>query len=163
MLMSLPANPVPAELYQFMANTPGPKWLPWYVWGAGTYATKYGYDTTKFIGYLGTISVPLIGENVEVRSLRVQGAIEGQNGSTEGAMVLVSLYENTGNLSSPLAQVFVDRRTVPTSSLGSVYIDITQSTGGFVASASQNELAIEIVGEGQGIATISGLVLDFCC
>lgn len=160
MLMSLPANPVPAELYRFMAGTPGLKWLPWYVWGAGTYATKYGYDTTKFIGYLGTISVPLLGENVTVKSFRVQGSVEGQIGATEGAMLLASLYENTGNLSSPLATIFVDRRNVPNSSIGSVYVDMTQSVA-FVASASQHELAIELIGEGQGIATITGLVIDF--
>jgi len=158
--MSLPANPVPAELYHFVAGTPGKKWLPWYVWGAGTYATKYGYDTNAFIGYLGTISVPLLGEQVEVKSLRVQASVEGQSGATEGAMLLVNLYENTGDLSSPLASIFVDRRTVPSASLGSIDIDITQSAGGFIASASQHELAIEIIGEGQGLATVSGLVLD---
>jgi len=159
MLMSLPANPVPAELYHFIAGTPGAKWLPWYVWGAGTYATKYGYDTTKYIGYLGTVSVPVFGVRMEVRSLRVQASVEGA-GLTEGAMLFVSLYENTANLSTPLASIFVDRRTVPTTSLGSLYIDITQSVTGYVASAAKNELAIQIVGEGQGVATVSGLVLD---
>jgi hypothetical protein len=160
MLMSLPANPVPSELYHVIVGSPGLHWLPWYIWGAGTYATKYGYDTTKYIGYLGTISVPLIGDNVVVKSLRVQAAVSGKQGATEGAMIIVRLYENTGNLSSPLATVFVDYRTIPETSLGSVYVDITQSIS-FVASASSNELAIDLIGEGQGIATITGLAIDF--
>jgi hypothetical protein len=44
--------------------------------------------------------------------------------------------------------------------VSNVYVDITQSAGGFVASPSVNNLAIEILGEGQGIATIEGLFVD---
>ncbi len=152
MLLSLPANPVPAGLYRFMAGAAGPIWLPWYVWGGGVYATKYGYDTTRFVGYLGTVSVPLVGQKVAVNSLRLRAAVEGQTGVIEGALVIARLYEQSGNGSSPIASIVVDRRTVPNSSLGSQYVDITQGTGGFVASASQHELAIELIGEGQGIA-----------
>jgi hypothetical protein len=39
MLLSLPANPVPSELYQFFRGS-SPIWLPWYVWGGGVYATS---------------------------------------------------------------------------------------------------------------------------
>jgi len=159
MLLSLSANPVPAELYQFFRGSPT-IWLPWYVWGGGVYSTKYGYDTSKYIGYLGTISVPLAGTSVTVKSLRMTGAIEGSYGSTEGAMVIATLWQRTGNLSSPLAQIMVDRRAVPSASLGSIYVDITQSAGGFVASASAQSLAIELIGEGQGVATVTSLVVD---
>jgi hypothetical protein len=159
MRLSLPANPVPAELYQFFRGS-APIWLPWYVWGGGVFATKYDYDTTKYIGYLGTVSVPLSGKSVTIKSLRLTGAVNGSSGATQGAMVLANLYQRTGNVSSPIATIMVDRRTVPNASLGSIYIDITQSAGGFVASASANSLAIELVGEGQGIATIHGLVVE---
>jgi hypothetical protein len=158
MILSLPANPVPAELYQYFAGGSSPIWLPWYVWGGGVFATKYGYNTSKFIGYLGTVSVPLAGSSpVIVKKLRMTGAIEGKSGQTEGAMVLVNLYQRTNNISSPIATILVDRRTV---AVGNVYVDITQSAGGFVANPSVNSLAIEIVGEGQGIATIHGLFVE---
>jgi hypothetical protein len=157
MLLSLPANPVPAELYQFFRGGTSPIWLPWYVWGGGVYATKYDYDTSKYIGYLGTVSVPLAGScPVIIESLRMTAAIDGKTGTTEGAMVMARLYQRTGNLSSPIATIFVDRRTVAVSN---VFVDITQSAGGFAASPSVHSLAIEIVGEGQGIATVTGLFL----
>jgi len=159
MLLSLPANPVPSELYRYIRGGLGTTSLPWYIWGAGLFATKYDYDTTKYYGYLGTVSVPLAGSCI-VRSLRLIGAVEGSAGSTEGAMVLAVLYQRTANFGSPIASIMVDRRTIPNSSLGSVYIDITQSAGGFAASAAANQLAIEILGEGQGIATIYGFVLN---
>ena len=75
-------------------------------------------------------------------------------------MVMATLWKLDGNLSSSIATIMVDRRSVPNSSLGSIYIDITQSAGNFVASASDHHLAIEILGEGQGIATIKGFVID---
>lgn len=158
MILSLPANPVPAELYQYFAGGSSPIWLPWYVWGGGVFSTKYGYNTSKFIGYLGTVSVPLAGSGpVTVKNLRMTGAVNGKTGTTEGAMVMVNLYQRTGNLSSSIATIFVDRRTVTVSN---VYVDITQSAGGFVAKPSVNSLAIEIIGEGQGIATIHGLFVE---
>jgi len=150
MLVSLPANPVPSELYQFFRGVSSPIWLPWYVWGGRVFATKYDYDTTKYIGYVGTVSVPLAGTSVVVKSLRLIGAVNGSTSSTEGAMVMARLYQRTGNVSSPIATIIVDRRAVPNNSLGSVYVDITQSAGGFAASALANSLAIEIVGEGAG-------------
>ncbi|HEV3076774.1 MAG TPA: hypothetical protein VHB47_20300 [Thermoanaerobaculia bacterium] len=159
MLLSLPANPVPSELYQYFAGGTSPIWLPWYVWGGGVYATKYGYDTNKYFGYLGTISVPLAGTSVVVKSLRMTGAVTGKSGSTEGALVIASLYQRTANISSPIATILVDRRNV---SVTNPFVNITAtvSGGGFTASASANSLAIEILGEGQGIATIHGLVVD---
>jgi hypothetical protein len=158
MLLSLPANPVPAELYQFFRGGTSPIWLPWYVWGGGVYSTKYGYDTSKYIGYLGTVSVPLAGScPVIVKSLRLTGAVNGMSGSAEGAMVMARLYQRTGNLSSPIATIMVDRRAVVVSN---VYVDITQSAGGFAASPSVNSLAIELIGEGQAIATIHGLFVE---
>jgi hypothetical protein len=160
MLLSLPANPVPSELYQYFRGSPT-IWLPWYIWGGGVYATKYNYDTSKYIGYLGTVSVPLeagSGSTVKINSLRMIGAVWGKTGSTEGAMVMVSLYQRTGNLSSPIATILIDRRAI---SLSNVYVDVTQSAGGFVASPSSNSLAIQILGEGQGIATLSGLFIDW--
>lgn len=159
MILSLPANPVPAELYQYFAGGSSPIWLPWYVWGGGVFATKYGYSTSKYIGYLGTVSVPLAGSSpLNVKNSRMTGAIQGKVGTTEGAMVLVNLYQRTSNFSSPIATIFVDRRTVAVSN---VYVDITQSAAGFTATPSVNSLAIEIVGEGQGIATIHGLFVEF--
>lgn len=159
MILSLPANPVPAELYQYFAEGSSPIWLPWYVWGGGVFSTKYGYNTSKYIGYLGTVSVPLAGSSpLIVKNLRMTGAIQGKVGTTEGAMVLVNLYQRTSNFSSPIATIFVDRRTVAVSN---VYVDITQSAAGFNATPSINSLAIEIVGEGQGVATIHGLFVEF--
>jgi hypothetical protein len=86
------------------------------------------------------------------------GAVDGKTGSAEGAMVMVSLYQRTGNLSSAIATILIDRRTI---SVSNVYVDVTQSAGGFVASPSANSLAIQILGEGQGIATIDGLFIDW--
>ncbi len=158
MILSLSANPVPAELYQFFQGGTSPIWLPWYVWGGGVYATKYGYNTSQYIGYLGTVSVPLAGScPVIVKSLRVMGSVEGKIGTTEGALLLVRLFQRTGNVSSPIATVMVDRRTV---TVGNVYINITQSAGNFAATPSVHSLAIEMVGEGQGLATVTGLFLD---
>ena len=160
MLISLAANPVPSELYQYFGGAPT-IWLPWYIWGGGVYATKYGYNTSKYIGYLGTVSVPLeagAGASLKIKSLRMTGAIEGKTGSTEGAMVVVRLYQRTGNLSSAIATILIDRRTV---SVSNIYVDVTQSAGGFVASPKVNSLAIELLGEGQGVATISGLFIDW--
>ena len=85
------------------------------------------------------------------------GAINGMSGSNEGAMVIARLYQRTGNLSSPIATIFIDRRTVTVSN---VYVDVTQSAGSFAASPSVHSLAIELIGEGQGIATVSGLFVD---
>jgi hypothetical protein len=158
MLLSLPANPVPSELYQFFRGGTSPIWLPWYVWGGGVFATKYDYNTNKYIGYLGTVSVPLLaGGPVVVNSLRMTGAVTGKSGTAEGALVIARLYQRTNNFSSPIANIVVDRRNVPVSN---VYVDITQSAGGFVASPSANSLAIELIGEGQGIATIHGLFVN---
>ena len=161
MLMSLPANPVPVGLYDFMRGTTGRVWLPWYIWGGGTYSTKYDYDTSQFHGYLGTVSVPLMGESVIIHSLQLQAAVNGMIGAKEGAMIRAILYKQTGNLASFVATIVVDRRTIPSSSIGSVYVDVVQSTGGFIASASDHELSIQLLGIGQGIATIKGLVIDF--
>lgn len=160
MLLSLPANPVPSELYQYFRGS-SPIWLPWYIWGGGLFATKYGYDTSKYIGYLGTVSVPLeagAGSTVKINSLRMAGAVDGKIGSTEGAMVMVSLFQRTANIGSSIATILIDRRTV---SVSNVYVDVTQSAGGFLASPSVNTLAIEILGEGQAIATIHGLFIDW--
>ena len=160
MLLSLPANPVPSELYQYFRGSPT-IWLPWYIWGGGVYATKYDYDTSKYIGYLGTVSVPLeagAGSSVKINSLRITGAVDGKTGLTEGAMVMVALYQRTSNISSPVATILIDRRAI---SVSNVYVDVTQSAGGFVASPSANSLAIQILGEGQGIATIDGLFIDW--
>lgn len=154
MLLSLPANPVPSELYQFIRGN-SPVWLPWYIWGGGVFATKYGYNPSQHIGYMGTVSVPLLaGGPVMVNSLRLTGAVNGKIGATEGAMVIARLYERTGNISSSIANIVVNRTNVVVSN---PYIDVTQSAGGFTASPSANSLAIEIIGLGQGIATIHGL------
>ena len=160
MLLSLPANHVPSELYQYVTGSPTTS-LPWYVWGGGVFSTKYGYDTSKYYGYLGTVSAPLeagAASSVKINSLRMTGAVDGKSGSTEGAMVMISLYQRTANFSSPIATIMVDRRTVTVSN---VFVDVTQSAGGFVASPSANSLAIQILGEGQGIATIHGLHIDW--
>lgn len=158
MLLSLPANPVPTDLYQLLTSS-GKHWLPWYIWGGGVYSTKYGYDTAKYIGYMGTVSVPFSGE-AEVRSLRVTGSVDGMSGGTEGAMIGARLYVRQGNVAWSLASILVDRRAVPSASLGSVYIDVTQSAGNFAISAKTHQLAIELFGEGQGIATITGFVVN---
>ena len=84
---SFPANPVPAELYQFLSGNTGSKWLPWYIWGGGVYSTKYGYDTTKFIGYLGTISVPIAGTPT-VTHFRLKGYASFKSGTQEGALIV---------------------------------------------------------------------------
>ena len=160
MILSLPANPVPSELYQFFRGGSSPIWLPWYIWGGGVYSTKYGYDTNKYIGYLGTVSVPLAGAGscpVIVKSLRMTAAVNGKSGTTEGALVIARLSQRTGNVSSSIANIVVDRRTVTVSN---VYVDITQSAGSFAATPSVHSLAIELIGEGQGIATIHGLFID---
>jgi hypothetical protein len=160
MLLSLPANPVPAELYQYFRGGTSPIWLPWYVWGGGVYATKYDYDTTKYIGYLGTISVPLVGAPncpVIVKSLRVTGCVEGKIGTTEGALFLARLWQRTANFATPLATIFMDRRNVTVSNC---FFDVTQSAGAFAATPSIHSLAIELIGEGQGLATVHGLFVD---
>jgi len=160
MLLSIPANPVPSELYQFFRNPTAKLWLPWYVWGGGVFATKYDYDESKYFGFLGTVSVPLeagSGAPVVINSLRMIGAVEGKIGSTEGAMVMVTLYQRTANVSAPIANILVDRRSV---GVGNVFVDITQSAGGFVATPGAHSLAIQILGEGQGIATVHGLVIN---
>jgi hypothetical protein len=160
MLLSLPANPVPSELYQYFRGAPK-IWLPWYIWAGGVFSTKYDYDTNKYIGYLGTVSVPLeagAGSAVKINSLRMRGTVNGKIGATGGAMVMVSLYQRTTNIANSIATILIDRRAI---TVGNVYVDVTQSAGGFVASPSVNNLAIEILGEGQGIATIDGLFIDW--
>lgn len=160
MLISLPANPVPAEMYEFVRGGSSRIWLPWHVWGGGVYATKYDYDTTKHIGYLGTVSVPFqaaAGGSVVINSLRVTASVSGKIGSTEGAMLMVGLHQRTGGFSRSIATVYLDRRT---ETVTNSYVDITQSAGGFVASPSVHSLAIELVGEGQGFATVDGLFVD---
>ena len=132
---------------QYFAEA-SPIWLPWY--REVGLRDQIRYSTSKYIGYLGTVSVPLAGSSpLNVKNSRMTGAIQGKVGTTEGAMVLVNLYQRTSNFSSPIATIFVDRRTVAVSN---VYVDITQSAAGFTATPSVNSLAIEIVGEGQGIA-----------
>lgn len=156
MLVSIPANPVPAELYHNLITGSGTTWLPWYIWGGGVYSTKYGYDTTKYVGYLGTLSVVFSGA-VTIKTLRMLGYVSFKSGTAEGAMVLGRLYQRTNNLSSPIASIMVDRRNV-TGTNG--YIDITVSAGNFAANSSVHSLAIELIGEGQGIATIYGFFID---
>jgi hypothetical protein len=148
MILSLPANPVPSELYQFINGGTSPIWLPWYVWGGGVYATKYPYNPSKFFGYLGTVSVPLAGAGacpVIIKSLRMTGH------NSAGSMVRGALFQRTGNLSAPIATVLV---TSPG------YFDITQSAGNFAATPSVHSLAIELFGDGQGIATITALFVE---
>jgi hypothetical protein len=160
MLLSLSANPVPSELYQFFRGGTSTIALPWYVWGGGVYATKYDFDTSKYFGYLGTVSVPLAGAAscpVIVKSLRVTGHVEGKQGTLEGAEIIVQLFQRTGNLSVPIATVWVDRRNVVVTN---TFINITQSALGFAATPSVHSLAIQMFGDGQGGATITGLFLD---
>jgi hypothetical protein len=159
MWMSLAANPVPAELYQFVRGGSSATWLPWYIWGGGVVATKYGYNTSNNIGYLGTVSVPLSGNApVIFKTLRMTGVVNGKQGANEGAMVLVRLWQRTANTASPIATILVDRRNVVVSN---VYVDVSVSAGNFAASPTVHSLAIEIIGEGQGIATIHGLFVEY--
>jgi len=152
---SFPANPVPAELYQFLSGYTGLKWLPWYIWGGGVFSTKYGYDTTKFFGYLGTISVPIIGTGA-VTSFRLKGYASFKSGTQEGALVIANLIQRTNNVASSIATIYLDRRNV-TGTNG--YFDLTVPAN-FTASSVNNHLAIELIGEGQGIATIYGAFVD---
>ena len=148
MLLSLPANPVPSELYQFIKGGTSPVWLPWYIWGGGVFATKYAYNTSKFFGYLGTVSVPLAGAGacpVIVKNFRMTGY------NNAGSMVRGSLLQRTNNVSGSIA-------TVQVTSTG--YFDITQSAGNFAATPSVHSLAIELLGNGQAIATIHGLYVE---
>ena len=148
MILSLPANPVPSELYQFIVGGTSPVWLPWYIWGGGVYSTKYAYNPSKFFGYLGTVSVPLAGAGacpVIIKSLRMVG----YNGA--GSLVRGSLFQRTGNVSAPIATVLVT---------GPGYFDITQSAGNFAATPSVHSLAIELLGDGQGSATITALFVE---
>jgi hypothetical protein len=146
MILSLPANPVPSELYAFVKGGTSPVWLPWYIWGGGVYSTKYNYNTSQFFGYLGTVSVPLAGScPVIVKNFRMTGH------NNTGSMVRGSLFQRTGNLSAPIATIVVT---------GSGYFDITQSAGNFAATPSVHSLAIELLGNGQGIATITGLFIE---
>lgn len=154
-LYSFPANPVPAELYYFLSGYTGTKWLPWYIWGGGVFATKYGYDTTKFIGYLGTLSVPFAGTTT-VTKFRLKGYASFKSGTQEGALVIANLTQRTNNGASTIASIYLDRRNV-TGTNG--YFDITVPCN-FAASSVNNSLAIELIGEGQGIATLYGAFVD---
>lgn len=148
MILSLPANPVPSELYQLITGSTSPVWLPWYVWGGGVYATKYNYNPSQFHGYLGTVSVPLAGAGacpVIIKNFRMTGY------NSAGSMVRGSLFQRTANFSAPIATVLVT---------GTGYFDITQSAGNFAATPSVHSLAIELLGNGQGIATIHGLFVE---
>jgi len=66
-------------------------------------------------------------------------------------MVRGALIQRTGTLSGPIATVLV---TTPG------YFDITQSAGNFAATPSVHSLAIELFGDGQGIATITALFVE---
>jgi len=146
MILSLPANPVPSELYAFVKGGTSPVWLPWYIWGGGVYSTKYSYNTSQFFGYLGTVSVPLAGScPVIIKNFRMTGH------NNTGSMVRGSLFQRTGNGSASIATVIVT---------GSGYFDITQSAGNFAATPSVHSLAIELLGNGQAIATITGLFVE---
>jgi hypothetical protein len=160
--MSLSGNPVPTDLYNFMSGTARRVYLPWALY-TGIFAVKHGYDTTRFAGYLGTISVPLMGENVTINSLRLQGYVDGQKGSTEGAEVSATLFRKLGAYADTVGpSITVDRRTIPHSSLGDHSIDITQQFPSVVVSSSSDTLSIQLMGHGQGRAVISGLFIDFC-
>lgn len=159
MIMSLPANPVPTDLYNFMRGTSGRVFLPWDIY-TGCFANKHNFDTNKFNGYLGTISVPLTGENVTINSFRLQGVVHGKKWGAEGAIVTAVLFRQTGDYASLAAPaIVVDRRTVPHSSLGNASIDITQSAS-VVVSASSDKLSIQLMGQGQGKAIIRGFLID---
>jgi hypothetical protein len=144
MLVSIPANPVPSDLYHLYTGAPS-KWLPWYIWGGGVYATTYSYSA-NFFGYFGTVSVPFE-DTVRVKSLRATGYCGA------GSTVMVRLYQRTGNVSSPIASVVVNTAG---------YFDVTQSVagGGFLASAPDNSLAIEMIETGQGVCTVTALIVD---
>lgn len=160
MIMSLPANPVPTDFYNFMLGTARRLYLPWNLY-TGIFANKYGYDTMRYGGYLGTISVPLTGQNITINSLRLRGVVDGQKGSTEGASVCATLFRGPGDYADPVGpSIIIDRRTVPHSSLGDPRIDITQNYSE-VVSASSDTLSIQILGTGQGRAVISGLFIDY--
>jgi hypothetical protein len=148
MILSLPANPVPSELYAFVSGGTPPVWLPWYIWGGGVYSTKYNFNPTQFYGYLGTVSVPLAGScPVIVKSLRVTGH------NNPPSQLFINLMQRTGNLASSLASIAVS---------GSGAFNITQlvAGSGFAATPSVHSLAIEIIGVGQGVATITGLFVE---
>jgi hypothetical protein len=145
MLVSIPANPIPSDLYHLYTGS-SPKWLPWYIWGGGVYATTYSYNPANFFGYSGTVSLPFE-DTVRVKSLRATGYCGA------GSTVTVRLYQRTGNVSSAIASIVVNVA-------GS--FDVTQSvaSGGFLASAPDNSLAIEMIEQGQGICTVTGLIVD---
>jgi hypothetical protein len=160
MIMSLPANPVPSDLYNFMRGTGSRVYLPWDIY-TGCFANKHGFDTNKFNGYLGTISVPLTGENVTINSFRIKGVVHGRKWGSEGAFISAVLYRQNGGYALMAAPaIVVDRRNVPHSSLGNASIDITQSAS-VIVSASSDQLSIQLIGQGQGIAKISGFLIDF--
>jgi hypothetical protein len=103
----------------------------------------------------------LIGENVTINSFRLQGVVHGKKWATEGAFVSAVLYRQTGGYATlDVPAIIVDRRTIPHSSLGDAYIDITQSAS-VVVSASSDKLSIQLIGQGQGIAIIRGFLIDF--
>jgi hypothetical protein len=148
MILSLPANPVPSELYHFVRGGTSPLWLPWYIWGGGTFATKYAYNASQFFGYLGTVSVPLSGAGgcpVIIKNLRMTGY------NSAASVVRGTLFQRTGNVSGPIATVLVT---------GTGYFDITQAAGNFAATPAVHSLAIELFGDGQGIGTIHGLYVE---
>jgi hypothetical protein len=66
-------------------------------------------------------------------------------------MVRGSLMQRTANVGSPLATIVVT---------GAGAFDITQSAGSFAATPSNHNLAIELLGNGQAIATIWGLFVE---
>ena len=70
-----------------------------------------------------------------------------------GSTVTVRLSQRTGNVSSAIASIVVNVAG---------YFDVTQSVaaGGFLASASDNSLAIEMIEQGQGICTVTALIVD---
>jgi hypothetical protein len=67
--------------------------------------------------------------------------------------VTVHLSQRTGNVSGAIASIVVNVAG---------YFDVTQSVaaGGFLASASDNSLAIEMIEQGQGICTVTALIVD---
>jgi hypothetical protein len=157
MQLSLPANPIPSELYQYFFGTSS-VYIPWITWGGGCFATKYGYDKTKYVAYKGTVSVPLLaGGPVIVKNFRLTGSVNGKSGTTEGAIVVANLCQHTGGGSSTIASIVVDRTAVV---VADPNVDITVSAGAFSASPSANTLAIELIGGGQGVATITGFFLE---
>jgi len=148
MILSLPANPVPSELYKFMTGASPPIWLPWEIWGGGLYATRSNFNPSQFFGYLGTISVPLVGScPVIVKSLRVIGH------NSPPSLLYFNLRQRTGNVTGSVAIVAVS---------GSGPFDITQlaAGGGFAATPSVHSLAIEMLGVNQGGATVTGFFVE---